>query len=55
MLRRAQSVAGKVSGEDADDLADLVQRLHQAISEGDQHSVAELSEELDDVLFYVNK
>jgi molecular chaperone DnaK len=55
MLRRAEAIVGKVSGEDAEDLADLVHRLQHAISGDDPHAVAELTEELDDVLFYVNQ
>jgi molecular chaperone DnaK len=55
MLRKAQTVAAKVSGEDAEDLVSLAERLEQAIGEGDHHSVAELCDELDDVLFYVNQ
>ncbi len=55
ILSKAQSVAGKVSGEDAEDLTDLVQRLQQAISDAEHDAVAELCDELDDVLFYVNQ
>ncbi len=55
VLRKAQAVVGKVSGEDAEDLADLIERLQQAISADDPQTVTELCEELDDVLFYVNQ
>lgn len=55
MLRNAQSIAAKVSGEDAEDLNSLAERLQQAIADADHHLVAELCVELDDVLFYVNQ
>ncbi len=53
LLEQAQRVRASVSGEDAEEIQTLVEQLKQALDAEDQATVTRLSEELDDILFYV--
>jgi molecular chaperone DnaK len=53
LLERAEQWSGKLTGEDADELESLRDRLIQAVAAGDSPTVEELTTDLDDLLFYV--
>ena len=53
MLESARKTLGKLDGDDAEELRDLVEELEAALASSDQEAIEELCEELDDVLFYV--
>ncbi|MCO6453938.1 MAG: Hsp70 family protein [Pirellulaceae bacterium] len=53
LLERAESLAGKLTGEDAEDIEQLASQLRAALAARDQAQVERLCGELDDILFYV--
>jgi molecular chaperone DnaK len=53
LLKKAASMRTSIEGPDAQDLELLCQNLQSAIASADSESVATLSAELDDLLFYV--
>jgi molecular chaperone DnaK len=53
LLEKADSLGLSVDGEDAEDIQTLTANLMEAMAMDDQTAVASLSEELDDILFYV--
>jgi molecular chaperone DnaK len=53
LLEKADSLRASIEGEDAEDLKSVVMSLQEAMNEGDEAAIASLSEELDDILFYV--
>ncbi|QDU61950.1 Chaperone protein DnaK [Planctomycetes bacterium Pan216] len=53
LLARAKEVKSSVEGDDAEDLESLSEELTEAMKAGNQSAVADLCEELDDILFYV--
>jgi molecular chaperone DnaK len=53
LLKKAESLKSSVDGQDALDLDSLYLNLKQAIAVDDPVAVADLSAELDDLLFYV--
>jgi hypothetical protein len=54
LLKKADTLRTSVAGQDARDLQSLCQNLKNAMAADDPASVAGLSAELDDLLFYVN-
>jgi len=54
LLKKAEAMQSEVEGEDAEDLQAAVADLRQALASGDQAVIVQLSEELDDILFYVS-
>ena len=53
LLERARRLGGSVTGEDADEIEQLRQRLESAIADNDTDTIEAVCLELDDVLFYV--
>lgn len=53
LLEKAHRLQPTVTGDDAEDLQSLSENLRQAMAADDEPAVASLSEELDDILFYV--
>jgi len=53
LIKKAESTKASVVGQDAKDIESLCERLMDAMADGDSAAVAGLSEELDDILFYV--
>jgi molecular chaperone DnaK len=53
LIKKAQGIRKSVAAEDAQDIDSLCQDLRQAMAANDVSAVAELSEELDDIIFYV--
>jgi molecular chaperone DnaK len=53
LLKKADNLSTSVQEEDARDIQSLTEKLKQAINSNDPSAVASLSEELDDILFYV--
>lgn len=53
LLKKAETLKSSVEGEDARDIESLCENLKQAMAADDPSAVASLSEELDDILFYV--
>jgi hypothetical protein len=53
ILLKAETLKASVVGEDARDIESLCKKLKNAMAAGDSAAVASLSEELDDILFYV--
>ncbi len=53
MLANARKTLGKLEGDDADEIRDLINKLEAALPGGDQSLIGEICAELDDVLFYV--
>jgi molecular chaperone DnaK (HSP70) len=50
---RAREAMESVSGEDREDMADLMAKIKEALDAGDLAAAMELAEELDDLLFYL--
>jgi molecular chaperone DnaK len=53
LIKKAESMKASVAGQDAADVESLCERLMDAMAGGNAAAVAGLSEELDDILFYV--
>ncbi len=53
LLEQAEQIGPTVTGEDAEELQEIVQQLQEALAAEDSTQVAHLSEQLDDILFYV--
>ena len=53
LLEKAESMAQRFQGEDAEELTLLREELLAAIESNDSAVVAELTADLDDLLFYV--
>lgn len=53
LIKKAKSMKSSVEAEDARDIDAICENLNQAMAEGDESAVVSLSEELDDILFYV--
>jgi len=53
LLEKALKVGTGIGSDDAEDIHTLTVSLKEAITSGDETAVASLSEELDDILFYV--
>jgi hypothetical protein len=53
LIKKAEAVKGSVGAEDARDIEQTCEQLQRAIAADDLGAVASLSEELDDILFYV--
>lgn len=53
LLEKAEALRGNVQGDDAADLESISGGLIRALESGDESTIAHLSTELDDVLFYV--
>lgn len=53
MLTKAAELKAAIEGEDADDIEQLANRLKEAMASGDEVLMAQICEELDDILFYV--
>jgi molecular chaperone DnaK (HSP70) len=53
LLKQAREIKASVTAEDARDIQSLTENLKQAMEADDSSAVASLSEELDDILFYV--
>jgi molecular chaperone DnaK len=53
MLAKARRIGSQISGEDAEEITLLGERLEAAIATDEEATIKSLCEELDDVLFYV--
>lgn len=53
LLEKAETLKTSVEAEDARDIESLCESLKNAMAAGDPAAVAELSAELDDLLFYI--
>ena len=53
LLQRAKKTAGVIEGDDSNELNAVIQRLASAIEDNDESRILKLSDELDDILFYV--
>lgn len=53
LLKKAETLKASVESEDAEEIEELCARLKSAMTANDPATVAGLSEELDDILFYV--
>jgi molecular chaperone DnaK len=53
LLEKADDLESSVDEEDVEDIQTLTENLKQAMASDDQTAVTSLSEELDDILFYV--
>ncbi|MEZ6087020.1 MAG: Hsp70 family protein [Pirellulaceae bacterium] len=53
LLKQAKAMAQQVGGEDGEELRSLAMQLEVAMEKNDQQTIDSLSEEIDDVLFYV--
>lgn len=53
LINKAETLKAAVEAEDASDMERVCEKLQQAIAANDLAAVASLSEELDDILFYV--
>ena len=53
LLQRAKKTVDEIEGEDSNEMDAVIQRLASAIEENDESSIQKLSDELDDILFYV--
>ncbi len=55
MLHKARRAGETVEGDDGEEIRELADQLESAIAAGDQDRIADLCDELDDVLFYVGQ
>ncbi len=53
LLANAQNMLQKIDGDDAEEIRELSEKLEAALASGEQETINEICEELDDVLFYV--
>lgn len=53
LLEKSRKMQSKITGEDAEELETLREKLREALEAGDSSSIEELTADLDDLLFYV--
>lgn len=53
LVEQAEKRGATLTGDDADDINSLTEKLKQALAESDAEQITAISAELDDVLFYV--